>query len=159
MNASKQKSQIRISQKRLGFLKNALTKSFLEFLSGFCLACQRLKLRKLRIAFYGQFRFKLVVFSISHPHKKMFSGKVYIQKNPLIILKPLICFESKINLKKLRFKIAIFEFTCFNSLLKFAIHKTSFLDKFLLRLAIKRYQRLAEIHGIVFGRKVSRKEF
>ena len=103
-NASKHKSQIRISQKPLGLLKNTLIK-FLRISSSlhnrFCLKHLRSKLQKLRIAIFGQFWLKLAVgfFLFCDPLENMFFGKVYIQKIPLNILKPLIYFESNSNLK------------------------------------------------------------
>ena len=46
-----------------------------------------------------QFWLKLTIFSIFDQIEKMFSGKFCIRKIPLIILKPLICFESNTYLK------------------------------------------------------------
>ena len=55
-------------------------------------------LQKLRIVIFGQFWLKSAVFAIFDQVEKLFFRKVYIQKIPLLILKPLICFEPKNNL-------------------------------------------------------------
>ena len=88
INASKHKSQIRISQKPLGFSKNDLTKVLEFFLiyNRFCSKRLRSKLQKLRTAIFEQFWLKLAIFSIFDPFKQMYSGKVYKQKISLNIL-------------------------------------------------------------------------
>ena len=96
-NASKPKSQIRILEKPLGFSKKAPTEIFLEFYLVYHRSC--FETSTVKIANVTNSRFWTILAQIGFPffdplEKKMFSGKVYIQKIPLNILKPLFSIKN-----------------------------------------------------------------
>ena len=152
-NASKHKSQIRISQKPLGLSKKALPKSFLEFYllnNSFCSKRLLSNLQKSRIAVFKHFWLECAVFSICDPLKNCFQAKFTLKKSPehpeanwYVLNKKLIWNSKKIEISN---KLAIFDFTCYNiGSWNLQIFKLPFYRKFLHKFAIERYQWLQEI--------------